>query len=161
MKVNNAMVCMNCDEMFVGEECPCCLGHTYFPLRKWFKPLHSFNEIKEAKDEAKKNRLLLQKGREESLHIAGGFDNSAYVPAEQDGEQLESVQPGEQATTGVYHKAESRQSEAGPSSDNCGEQMERKGCVKSWRSWFDAGYAFISEAVWFYKRRFVMSGQKH
>jgi len=47
MKVNNAVICLDCDEIFVGEECPYCLSHTYYPLRKWLEPLHSIKEIKE------------------------------------------------------------------------------------------------------------------
>lgn len=65
MKIANANICLDDDTLFVGEECPQCFGHSFYPLRKWLAPLHSFNEIKE-KQNAKRN-LQIQEGRKESL----------------------------------------------------------------------------------------------
>ena len=42
MKLNNAQVCLDCEEVYVGDQCPKCCSLNYFYLRKYFEPLQRF-----------------------------------------------------------------------------------------------------------------------
>jgi hypothetical protein len=56
MKVKNALVCLNCDEIHTQDECPKCLSIYYIKLRDYFKPLISgFDAIIEAKAKREKS----------------------------------------------------------------------------------------------------------
>lgn len=39
MKVNNAQICLDCDELFVADFCPKCMSRHSHQLRKWLEPL--------------------------------------------------------------------------------------------------------------------------
>jgi hypothetical protein len=38
MQLRNALLCMDCDEIYVGEICPKCAGRFSMPLRRWIAP---------------------------------------------------------------------------------------------------------------------------
>ena len=40
MKVNNAMVCLDCDEVHDHAICPKCLSGSSVALRRWLKPMN-------------------------------------------------------------------------------------------------------------------------
>jgi hypothetical protein len=42
MKLNNTQVCLDCEELYVGDQCPKCCSLNYFYLRKYFEPLQRF-----------------------------------------------------------------------------------------------------------------------
>lgn len=47
IKVSNAKVCLDCDEVHIDDECPCCLGRQSYPLKKWLAPMKRFEEIRD------------------------------------------------------------------------------------------------------------------
>jgi hypothetical protein len=53
MKVSEALLCVNCDEIFrphPGETaCPACLSKHVVALKRWIKPLHHYVDIEEVK----------------------------------------------------------------------------------------------------------------
>jgi hypothetical protein len=50
MQLRNALLCMDCDEVFVAELYPKCAGRFYVPLRRWIPPKETIR--KEKPDEA-------------------------------------------------------------------------------------------------------------
>jgi hypothetical protein len=56
MKVSNAKICLDCDELFVEDICPRCLNSISVPLKKWFPALIDFPAIREAVLDAKKKQ---------------------------------------------------------------------------------------------------------
>ncbi len=161
IKPNNAHICLDCDELFVGEVCPACLGTTYHPLRRWVTPLHSFSEIKEARKHVKSSINPLQ---EKSQGVFPNFIYPAICPnvlTDTVPSANEEAVACEQSATARDNQAEPSESEARTSDNNSGEQMGCKSSVKSWRCWLDAGYAFVCEIVRFYKGRLVLPREEH
>lgn len=132
MKVNNSNLCLDCDSVFVGEECPCCLGHTYFPLRKWIVPLHSFNEIKEARDASKKSNLPLQKKPQGVLCSVTEPVTIHGFSADGNDKYIHNLQPGESYATNGDSGAESPEPKACFSYHKGRIRMESEGSFKSW-----------------------------
>jgi hypothetical protein len=52
MKVRNARICLNDDEVFTGETCPVCMSKTSYPLRKWLQPLEKIGGRNEKSNHA-------------------------------------------------------------------------------------------------------------
>ena len=44
IKVSSAKVCLDCDELHVEDECPCCLDRQSYPLKKWLIPMRVVEE---------------------------------------------------------------------------------------------------------------------
>jgi hypothetical protein len=56
MKVRNARICLNDDEVFTGETCPVCMSKTSYPLRKWLEPLEKIG----GRNEKSRNALQVE-----------------------------------------------------------------------------------------------------
>lgn len=161
MKVASANICLDCDTLFDSEHCPKCLNKSFYPLRKWLAPLHSFSEIKEVRKHVKSSINPLQ---EKSQGVFPNFIYPAICPnvlANTVPSANEEAVACEQSATARDNQAEPSESEARASDNHGGEQVGCKSGFKSWRHWFDAGYAFIREIVWFYKRRLVLPSEEH
>ena len=157
MKVNSANVCLDCDTLFANNECPQCLGHSYHPLRKWLRPLHSFADIKEAK----KHDLSLQKEREEGLSTALYIPGILELSPEEFERRIKEFQSRGSCSVNGNSEAESPKSEVG-----IGYYPNRIGvatidCVEQRRSWLDAGYAFYRNVVRFLKGRPILSCKEY
>jgi hypothetical protein len=142
MKIANANICLDDDTLFVGEECPQCFGHSFYPLRKWLAPLHSFNEIKE-KQNAKRN-LSLQEKREESLwptNFIGRVPKLEYITP---GEQFKAFHAGQPTAISHCDSAESLSATVGAGHHLCGEQMESESDLVERGDRSDAGNAIYS-----------------
>jgi hypothetical protein len=70
MKVRNARICLNDDEVFTGETCPVCMSKTSYPLRKWLEPLEKIG----GRNEKSRNALQMELGQESmySQHPGAG-----------------------------------------------------------------------------------------
>jgi hypothetical protein len=42
MKLNNVQVCLDCEELYIGDCCPKCCSRDFFYLRKYFEPFQRF-----------------------------------------------------------------------------------------------------------------------
>lgn len=42
MFLNNAQVCLDCEKLFIGDQCPKCCGRHFFYLRKYYPPMIRF-----------------------------------------------------------------------------------------------------------------------
>lgn len=42
MFLNNAQVCLDCEKLFIGDQCPKCCGRHFFYLRKYYPPMLRF-----------------------------------------------------------------------------------------------------------------------
>ena len=42
MFLNNAQVCLDCEKLFIGDQCPRCCGRHFFYLRKYYPPMLRF-----------------------------------------------------------------------------------------------------------------------
>jgi len=42
MKLNNVQVCLDCEELYIGDYCPKCCSRDFFYLRKYFEPFQRF-----------------------------------------------------------------------------------------------------------------------
>lgn len=49
MKLRQAILCLDCECLYVGECCPDCTSRAAYPIRKWIPPLEM---IKRRTDEA-------------------------------------------------------------------------------------------------------------
>ena len=122
MKVNNANLCMNCDELFVGETCPSCLSHHYHPLRKWFHPLVSFEEIKEAKNVLKTSNNTIQEKSKGSIYSSANvaslllYGSKLNIPSVGEGCQNDKAGSLSQAD-----RIESSKSKVSESDNPCGK----------------------------------------
>ena len=46
MKLENALFCLDCDEIFYDlDSCPSCGNHIIIPLKDWIKPMHFLKKI--------------------------------------------------------------------------------------------------------------------
>lgn len=75
MKLNGAIVCSNCEEIYSSqyEECPSCLGRHYWHLRDYVEPLFKFGGPHET---------VINKVQEESRRISDDLTyhhNDAYI----------------------------------------------------------------------------------
>ena len=42
MKLDNVQVCLDCEELYIGDYCPKCCSRDFFYLRKYFEPFQRF-----------------------------------------------------------------------------------------------------------------------
>ena len=161
--VNNANCCLQDDVLFVGEECPKCLGRSYYPLKKWLKPLHSFASIREERhEEHKKRNLQAQIIREGNILSADRLDPIGLLSTEEFKHRIAELQSRESAA--AYGDSERQPSQPWPrKGDNTsGEQVATKCSISKRSHWFDASHAlYCKVADWFLKRRLILSGKKY
>ena len=139
MKVASANVCLDDDTLFVGDECPQCFGHSYYPLRKWLSPLHSFNEIKEV-HYAKRN-LPIQEIREDSLHVAIGSSPLTAANADAIRKRFFHLYSGVKGTAITGCGVEPSKPWPRTGNNQSGKWVESKSRFKAWGDRLNAGIA--------------------
>jgi hypothetical protein len=140
MKVRNAMICLSCDEVFNGGECPCCLSKSSYPLRRWVKPLEQIGG-----KHYSNNALSLES---KAKPVDGGdpvHGSCRYpVPANERGH---AASAGEPIRLIQNNRKESSELKPGQIYNSSGEPMELKSGLPKRSHWIDAGYAYISRII--------------
>ena len=78
MKTNNALICLDCDEIHTEGRCPVCLSKSGYPLRKWIEPM--IHVLGGKHDSTSHNGL--QKESQEILHHIDTMLNRSYHRAD-------------------------------------------------------------------------------
>lgn len=159
MKIANANICLNDDTLFTGEECPQCLGRSYYPLRKWLVPLQSFDEIKEARF-AKRN-LQIQEGSANSLLNTVDIPTHTVIDPSIIEEYLHRFPTSDKISFDRDYKSKPSEFEIDKSDYPSGKPMESKSSIEEGSKRVDAGNAFFSKIFRIFKGRFKMPRKKH
>jgi hypothetical protein len=147
MKVGSAQVCLDCDELFVGKECPVCLGRTSIPLRRWFLPLMSFEDRKEVHDAAKKVGGAVKKTSQDLLVSAFGATHRVLDPTPRGGKIFSLPKVHKAGSNQSTNQNKPSQSKIGEGYHPCREQGESESYIKQRCNWFNAGYACIRKVI--------------
>jgi len=159
MKIANALVCINCDTLFVGGKCPACCGGKFYPLRKWLSPLHSFEDIKE---EYEKRNLLLQTKSERGVLSPGINFRNSITDSEKLRKLDEKFYSCNQGPAIKDCGTEPSATQTGQSNHPSGEQLESEFDFKSWCDRANANitknFRVVSRLL---KRGFEVPRKKH
>jgi hypothetical protein len=162
MKVNQALLCLSCDELFIGNECPICLSIYYFPLRKWLPPLHSFKEIQEAKNAKKTSDNKTQKESEKSIYIVNNIDNAPLSDPYKRVFGIEDVPKNKQERPTQNNSDESFKPKIGESYNFNGERMESESGLFSRSGGPHAGASIFRKVLhWLDKKGFILPRKEH
>ena len=160
MKVASANICLDDDTLFVGDECPQCFGHSYYPLRKWLSPLHSFNEIKEV-HYAKRN-LPIQKRRKEGLCSFNNLDITIVEHSKSFGPLDKRIHTRNKGPIIRDYKKEPLSAPTGKGHYPGGKQLESESYILGGGHRSDANHAVVSIIdSWIQKIRAVLPRNKH
>jgi hypothetical protein len=143
MKVNNALICLDCDTIYVEDgECPTCLSRSSYPLRKWLEPLKPFGG---KRNEINNNKIQMESEKES----IGSIDvrDVDHISIEINGGGGQGTPSSQQSRFAPNYNPEPPESKISKSNNISGERVESKSYFIKWRNWLDAGYATIWEGI--------------
>lgn len=140
MKLRTAMLCLDCDEIFTGEKCPCCLSKSSFPLRRWIKPLEQTGGKHDS------HNALSVESEKKPVDSGGRVHGFCRHPIPAN-ERVDATPPSESVGLAQDHRNEPPKLKAGQIYNSSGEPMELKSGLPERRHWADAGYAYISRII--------------
>jgi hypothetical protein len=151
MKVRNAMICLFCDEVFTGEECPCCLSKSSFPLRRWIKPLEQIGGKHDSNNALSLESKAKPVDRGDPVHGSCRYP----VPAHERGH---AASAGESLRLIQNNRKESSEPAPGEIYNSGGKPMELESGFHKGRHWIDAGYACLGRLI---TGRAFLPGEEH
>jgi hypothetical protein len=140
MKVRNAIICLSCDEVFTGGECPCCLSKSSYPLRRWVKPLEQIGGKHDS------NNALLVESKAKPLDSGDRVHGSCRYPVPIN-ERIDAASAGEPIRLIQDYSKGASKLKPGQIYNSSGEPMELKSGLPERRHWADAGYAYLSRII--------------
>jgi len=152
MKVNEALVCLNCDELHSETVCPNCLSPHHYPLRKWLQPLNTFEALRQEVMNEQKNKISFLAGERSFVgyrYFSGSNIDSAppfkkiYLDA------INKGPPGIPEGSSWDHQTEPSKPEADKGDDNGGVELESQRDIERRGGGVNAGEAGICPYGWF------------